>query len=325
MQMRIISCVAIIACTLFVSCNKEFDPRAPLDNVIVVFSVLSTDRDAQFVRVQSSYMSPAYDPTSYTSDNSLTDAIVSIKTSNGTFLFRDTTLERSDTSRYNFPVRTFVLAPFTPIRGTTYQVIVQSASRGPAYASVLMPGQSSITLGAGVKDVLQHPEKYSQNTPMLFLLHLSGVSRGYLARLIIYYDVLKGRQWFEERAEIPVTSSDSSSYSLDVPVYPQLVLKPSGSQIGLTYLNGYYKAIINVINSKYSSNRLIFKWTTLVVLQADANLFDYYRSVHPGMDPFSIRLDEPIVSRLNGGLGVVGAYSLDSLVNILPAKFWGDR
>ncbi len=97
------------------------------------------------------------------------------------------------------------------------------------------------------------------------------------------------------------------------------------SQIGLFYKNGYYRAIVNVVNSQYRSNRLIFKWATFVVLQADKNLFDYYSSTHPSQDPFSIRLDEPLVSTVSGGLGVVGAYSLDSLVRLLPGNFWGNR
>jgi hypothetical protein len=79
------------------------------------------------------------------------------------------------------------------------------------------------------------------------------------------------------------------------------------------------------VNEQYKSTRLIFKWATLVLLQADENLYDYYSVVHASRDPFSIRLDEPMISTVSGGLGLVGAYSLDSLVNILPENFWGNR
>ena len=288
-------------------------------------STLSTDRQMQFVRVQQSYMSPTYDASSYTSDNSVTDVIVSIRASNGLYFLRDTLLPRTDTSRYKFPLRAFVLNPFRPLWGESYQVVVQSMSYGVATASVVVPGQSTILLSGNVPQVLDHPEQYSQDTPMLIIVQMSGVSKGYVGRLLLYYDVLKGSRWVEERVEIPVSSADSSSYSLDFPRYPQLTVTPSTSQIGLFYKNGYYRAIVNVVNSQYRSNRLIFKWATFVVLQADKNLFDYYSSTHPSQDPFSIRLDEPLVSTVSGGLGVVGAYGVDSLVRLLPGNFWGNR
>ena len=71
--------------------------------------------------------------------------------------------------------------------------------------------------------------------------------------------------------------------------------------------------------------RIIFKWATIVVLQTDKNLYDYYSVSHASRDPFSIRLDEPMVSQVTGGLGMIGAYSVDSTVNLLPENFWGNR
>ena len=137
--------------------------------------------------------------------------------------------------------------------------------------------------------------------------------------------MLKGKRWFEERAEIPITSSDSSSYSLDFPRYPRLSSNRTTSRVGIIYLNGYYKAIVKRLSFRYQSNKLVFKWATFVVLQADKNLFDYFAATHPDLDPRSIRLDEPMLNPINGASGLVGAYSLDSLVNLLPGNFWGNQ
>jgi len=311
--------------TALIACNQPFDPRAPLDRKMVVFSVLSTDRSMQFVRVQQSYLSPTYDPISYTSDNSVTDATVYLRASNGIYLLRDTVLPRKDTSRYKFPIPAFTLNPFRPRRGESYEVIVQSESYGLASASVIVPGQSEISISSDATQALDHPEDYSQAAKLTFIVRMSGISKGFLGRLLIYYDVQKGSQWVEERIEVPVSSADSSNYTLDYPVYPRLTITPTTSQVSLYYKNGYYKAILNVVNSHYPSNRIVFKWATFVVLQADKNLFSYYSSTHASMDPYSTRLDEPLVSTVDGGLGVVGAYSLDSLVRLLPGNFWGNR
>lgn len=177
---------SVILLSLLAACNEEFDSRAPLDQQMVVFSILSTDRDAQFVRVQQSYMPTSFDPTSYTSDNSISDAIVTVKASNGMYLFRDTLLARSDTSRYKFPLRTFVLSPFIPLRGQTYQVVVQSSYYGVASSSVIIPGQSKVTVSPDVAQVVNYPERYSLNTPMIFIVQLSGLSRGFVGRFLLY-------------------------------------------------------------------------------------------------------------------------------------------
>jgi hypothetical protein len=316
---------AALTATLLVACDQPFDPRASLDKKMVVFSVLSTDRKAQFVRVQQSYMSPTYDPLSFSTDNSVADAAVYLKASNGMYPLRDTLLPRADTSRYKFPLRAFVLSPFVPKWGEFYEVIVQSESYGIASAAVIVPGQTEISVPSNAFDVLDHPDRNTPSTQMVFIVKMSGISRGYVGRLLMYYDVLKGSQWIEERVEIPVSSADSSSFTLDASVYPRLTSTPSTNQVSLYYKNGYYKAVLNAVGSRYPSSKILFKWATFVVLQADKNLFEYYSSFHASMDPYSTRLDEPIVSPLDGGLGVVGAYSLDSLVRLLPGNFIGNH
>ncbi len=307
------------------ACHDTFDPRTELDQHMVVFSVLSTDRDMQFVRVQTDYMPPSYDPLSYMADSFLGDAIVTLQDANKTYRLRDTVVTRADSGRYSFPLRTFYLNRFIPQRGKSYKVLVQSPSYGQAYATVIMPDKPKITLGTDFTQIIDHPERYAQSVPIVFIVQLSSLTKGYVGRFLLYYDVLKGSEWVEERIEVPISSADSSSYSLDFPRYPDLTVAPNTSQLGLLYRNGYYKGIINKLNSRYSNMRIIFKWATIVVLQTDKNLYDYYSVSHASRDPFSIRLDEPMVSQVTGGLGMIGAYSVDSTVNLLPENFWGNR
>jgi hypothetical protein len=306
-------------------CNENFDPRAPLQDQMVIFSILSTDRPAQYVRVQRNYMPPEYNPLSYAGNNFLADAIVTIRESNKVFRLRDTSIAQSDTSRYKFPLKTFYVDPLTPLRGRSYQVIIQSPTQGQINAMTVVPEKASIAISAELTQILDRPDRFIQDARILFIVQLSKFTKGYISRLYLYYDVLKNNEWVEERVEIPISSADSSSYRLDVPIYPRMTPAPGTAQLGLVYFNGYYKAIINVLNEKYKSTRVIFKWATLVILQADQNLFKYYSSTHGAEDPYSIRLDEPMYTTVEGGLGFVGSYGLDSLVNILPENFWGNR
>jgi hypothetical protein len=315
--------VAAVLCNP--GCDESFDPQGPLDKRMAVFSVLSTDRKNQYVLVQQSYSAPDYNPLLHSTDNSLDDVLVALNASNGTYFFTDTLLPRQDTSRYNFPIRSFVLRDFTPIREATYQMVIQSRRYGLASASVTVPGSSQISRSQGVEQALNTPRNYPDDFQLSFIVTLSPATKGVLSRLLLYYDVQKGNQWFAERVEVPLNSADSTLYTLDHAVYPQLAAAPGTSRIALNYKNGYYRAIVYSVNSKYPINRVIFKWVTLVILQGDKNLVQYYASVHPSFDPYSIRLDEPIASPVNGSLGLIGGYNLDSLVQLLPANFWGNK
>lgn len=325
MHSRTLALLLAFLTVLLASCDQSFDPRATLQEQMAVFSVLSTDRSIQFVRVQKNYMPKEFNPLSHVEDDFLSDAIVTIREANKVFRLRDTSIARMDTSRYTFPLKTFYVQPLVPTRGRTYEVIVQSVSQGQISALAAVPDKPVITISSEAIQNLDRPDRFSQDSKIVFITRLSAVTKGYLGRLFLYYDVLKDNEWMEERAEIPIFSADSSNYSLDIPIFPKLTVAPRSTYTGMTYRNGYYKAIINKINERYKGTRIIFKWATLVVLQADQNVFKYYSGVHGSEDPYSIRLDEPMFSTIDGALGMVGAYSLDSLVNVLPENFWGNR
>ena len=306
-------------------CSNDFDPTAHVPRQLVVFSIISTDREAQFVRVQTDYLPSGYKPLEYTSDNSVLDAVVILKGPNNAYRLRDTLLWHSDTSRYKFPLRTYYIFPFTPQRGQSYQVEVASPTVGQASGLINVPSQARVTISTETQRVLDFPNKYLPGEAIEFLIEFPKTSKGYIARFFAWYDVLKGKEWVEEAVEIPIFSYDPAPFMLEKPVYPRMAEIPSNSQKAIIYRNGYYKAAINIVNERYRTTQIYFKWIAVVVLQADENLYKYYVSTHSEQDPYSIRLDEPMFSGVTGGTGLIGAYTLDSLVYLLPYDFWGNR
>lgn len=315
-------CLALLAVS---GCDQAFDSRGALDKRMVVFSVLSTDREIQFVRVQSSFMPSGYDPTSYASDHSLDDVSVRITEFGRYYDLRDTLVWTSDTSHYKFPIHMYYLNSFTPLRGRAYRVVIHSPSYGDLTAGTTVPDKAKITVTPELTQILDRPEKAAGGALMTFTVQMSKFARGCLARFYVYYDVLKEGEWFEEAIEVPLTSADAGSLTIAIPRYPRMNPVPTSLQQGIIYRNAYYRWAINQINDRYKSTQVIFKWIAFVVLQTDDNLYTYYVSTHGEMDPYSVRLDEPLASRAGTGLGVVGSYGLDSLVYLLPYDFWGNR
>jgi hypothetical protein len=189
---------------LFLSCNQPFDPRGTQERQLVVFSILSTDRSAQVVRVERDYMPQGFDAMGYTSDNSVPGATVLLKAGNVTYRLRDTTLVRGDTSRYKSPLHGYVVSSFTPEYGKSYEVTVQSDEFGSAYGSVTVPAKPYLTLEPSSSYVLENPVKSLREADILFPITLGANVRGFVARLLVDFDVLKNGEWVAERVEIPV-------------------------------------------------------------------------------------------------------------------------
>ncbi|HTY35812.1 MAG TPA: hypothetical protein VMH23_01810, partial [Bacteroidota bacterium] len=92
------------------------------------------------------------------------------------------------------------------------------------------------------------------------------------------------------------------------------------------HLNSVYsRALIEIAYNKYGNTKIVFNRVVYQLLQADENVYAYYMTMHSYDDPHSTRLDEPFISSVQGGVGLVGAYTLDSLVHILPENFVFDR
>lgn len=313
---------------LLAACNQPFDPRAPLKEQLVVFSILSTDRDVQFVRVQTTYMPPDFDPLTHVSENPVTDAVVNIRGPSASYVLRDTILARQNTSRYKFPMHAYVLKPFVPQRGLWYDVIVQSPTFGTAFATVVVPEKTAISISAVGQSTLYFPDRHGPDAIIQYQANVSHYAKGYVGRLFIDYDVLKGTQWVEERIEVPIVSGagEEKRYTLEAAVYPRLTPKPSTTQTGFVFRNGYYNAMVNHLRSTvYPQRRITFNRVVFQLLQVEENLYLYYNLVGAYEDPRSIRLDAPSHSNIDGGIGLVGAYSLDSLVQILPENFIGNQ
>jgi hypothetical protein len=322
---RALGVIALVA-GLLAACNQPFDPRAPLDQQMVVYTVLSTDRTVQYVRVNSNYMPSGYDATAYTTDTRLA-ANVRLIGDNTYLYFRDTAIARPDTSRYKFPLRLYTANPFVPGRGKSYNLIVESPTLGVTQASVTVPAKPIIGLSSISTPMLAQPLSADKDSRIEYTVDLAGTAGGYTSHLYIYYDVLKGNKWVEERFEVPLEPQTlDTTYSLERPTYDQLNPTSLSKRVTVRFRAGYLQKIIKKLTLvQYADTHLIFKWIVLTVLQTDRNLFAYYKSVRGYQDPLSIRLDQPLYSKIDGGVGLVGAYALDSLTFVLPEVFGGNR
>ena len=320
--------IPIIICGLLTlstwSCNQPFDPRGPLDKQLVVFCILTTDRDVQYVRVNSNYMPPGLDPYQYASDDAVRDASVTMGSSAGTWTFRDTVLANpivTESSTYAYCLRSF-----RPTRGRTYWILVKSPTFGVASGVTVIPYAGISYVSPGLT-LFTQPFNLNPTVSVTMTIYPSSYTKGYATHLYLYYDVLKGSKWVEERVEIPESSFvGRMPFDPDSTITVGLTATPTNNVTTVQYVAGDLTSRITYLTSqRYRTTHIFYKWLSFIVLSADQNLNSYYKAIQGFQDPLSLRLDQPFFSSIDGGVGFVGSYSLDSMTVVLPGNFSGNK
>ncbi len=302
-------------------CNQPFDPRGPVDEHLVVFTVLSTDRNTQFVSVTSPFLPSGFGTSDfYSSDVSVSDAMVTISAQGEYYRLSFTTVARPDSSQFTSPLRLYMASRFTPHYATKYTVSVSSAAHGDAAASVILPGKPTLWMAPQTYFEILQPFQYAPDSLLTFEVMLSGITKGFLGRLFIDFDVFSDSGSVRGRVQMPISTGDTT-YSLTYPEYPQLRESPTTDAFLVSWKIGYLQKILKDRAMQYAGRSWAYKQVVLQVLQADANLYSYYVSAQVNQDPHSIRLDQPLYPTISGGsYGMVGGYTLDSLVFIIAGQ-----
>ena len=321
---------ACLLLVLLVSCDESFNPSAAFQPRMVVYSILTTESDTQYVRVYSSYNSPDYDPTKNPEEISVKDAQVNVTENGGSTMgFQPFTIDRSDTSHYKSAITAYRAYPFRPEREKTYTLTVSSASLGTATATTTVPGRGSILV---VNEfVLSSP--LSTRSDFGVQATLSPEAKGFLVRIYVdYLYSLDNTNYRMKRFEIPLARRVISCFwGLFEESYPHPKRRstptnaPWGSnytQYGgpveaLPYSTLAYLAKLSYIYDREGEG-IRFQHAVVYLVQFDVPLWNYYGVANMFQDPFSVRLDEASYTNIKNGTGVFGSMAVDSLVRPLP-------
>ena len=316
-------CTLVVSCIIALSalsCNQPFEPRAPLESKLVVFSILSTDRDDQIVRVEQTYMPSGYDAMAYTADGFVPNALVTIQAPGDTYVLRDTTFARQDTSRYKSAMKGYVVKPLAINYGASYRVTVRSTSLGEASTSVVVPRRPTVTMMPTSILMLTTPNAFKDEDEIAFTVDLGVGAKGWIGRFYICYNFFEDGKWFEDRTPVPIAYIFPKVFS--TVVYGELTRAGYNNHSASVYRNDVYrKTLVEILTDRHPNSSVKFTYALFELVQVEESLYNYYRIGHASSDVFSVRLDEPLYTNLTGGVGVVGAYTLDSLVQAYPENF----
>jgi hypothetical protein len=319
---RPLSTILMIGTLAAAGCTESFDPTVPGTRPFAVFAPLHAGTDTQFVRLTATSdptdASPAIVP--------VPGAVVTVAGPGGTVTYQPVVRPGEPGSPDSIIVE-YRADGFRPVRGGAYLLQV-SAPAGAAMASIVIPASTGTPITTRDPFILSQPHSYPLETPIVVNVSLSNESMGYMVRLLIEYEVNRAGVWELEREEVPLAYTNIASAEDPGPIFPMLARRTNTPGVGgglpppetVFFSNRVYEKTISLIHGRFGSANLRMRRALFVLLQADRHLFTYYAYANSFDDRFTIRLDQPDYSNVQGALGIFGAMASDTLAQTLPAN-----
>jgi len=317
--------IVVIAIVLSaVGCDDSINPIAAFEPKLVVYSVLSSESDTQYVRVHSSYVPPENNPQMNADEHSLTDATVTISDGANTYTFQFAEIERTEGSRYGETIGLYYAYPFRPKPNQEYTLSVSSPSAGQASSTTVVPGAGTIDyFSLGNLYYPADPPYFTQ--PILPQFSLNDAAKAQLVRFYIVYTTENpGEVGKEKYYEVPqywrIVSKNLEIHDRRFPVPTRrtapLTRRGETFKLSATYPFPTYNESIYGIRQPNFNVR--FKRAVFQLIQFDEAWYKYYASANLFQDRLSVRVDPPDYSNIQGGWGMFGSIRVDSIVVPLP-------
>ena len=274
---------------MLAGCNQPFEPTGPVDSKLVIYAILNSSTDTQYVRVATTF-GPG-------TSAEVRDASVRM-TGNGTsVVFRDTTVMWRDTLGNPTPTNVYV-GYGSPMAGGVQYLIEASTPSGlssSATVTALKPPSFSLQ---------------SVHTAGFFVLDTRYLTDAGAAVMHFYIDfyALVNNGWELHTAEIPLSRSTDPSGN-DVFNFMTFATVPAlsagGNQTQID--SSLFQVFRSRVYSQYAPAPVVFLDIRFTLTQIDDPLYDYYYITNGPVDRSTIRLDVPDFTNVREGYGVCGS------------------
>lgn len=308
------SIVAIVM-MLGAGCNEAFEPFRGEENSVVVYSVLNNKEVTQFARVFITYVPPEFNTSLQDSDTPVKNAQVSLLSGSNSFSFRDTLVTAWADNHGDSTVYAYTISPFVPQRGNRYTLTV-SSEYGLLTSQVTMPGVGS--LAAINVAMLVGPFVFPREQDIELDVVLAQEAAAYTVHFYLEYEITIPGGWLPQRIEIPLIIEEGGSLDSLRATYPSILKRPNISSIVFRFPLRSYQDILSLLRARYTGGTMRAITVTFKLIQYEEQLYRYSTLSAGFQDPFSVRSDQPEYTNIQGGVGLFGAFSQDSVYYAVP-------
>lgn len=317
--------IAVLGGSAFLlsGCDDSINPAAPFETRVVVYSVLNTLSDTQFVRLYTTYNPPHYDPSANKEEQTISDAGVTVSDGATSYSFQFTLIPRPDTSRYNTTLGLYSAFPFRPVANRQYTLNI-STSFGVLTATTTIPGEGRIS--CFTINELQQPDRYAGAlNPVTAEYILSDLTKARLVRFYVVYTTENPNEEGKEKyEEVPsFVRIIDKNYDIVQKIFPSPGRRTAPlTRRGQTFYNSmnypfpaYNETLYQILRNNFNVR---FKRAVFFLIQFDEAWYKHYATGNLFQDKLGVRLDPPDYTNIQGGWGLFGSFRVDSTVVELP-------
>ncbi|MCP5061130.1 MAG: DUF4249 family protein [Ignavibacteriae bacterium] len=280
-------------------CEEEVTFQAEYEEKAVLYCIINADSSNQFAMIKRNFSDKATIENNY-----IKNASIKLK-------YYDKFVEFKDTSSIENNIETdyYYANGFKPQLGSDLEINVELPNGDSLTSKIVVP---KFTLFVFEKSILQIPS--SQDPSRLYVgwtLRNAIDNLAFLTRLTINYKVFKDGIITDHIYPIPVEYVIKNNNKL--PVYPQAT-RTSFQTFPQNVINTAFSEISKGDTSK---GNYAISGATFEIFIMEENLAEYSASIESFKNSYSVKVYEPQITNIDGGLGVFGAYIKKSMnVNI---------
>lgn len=298
--------VLLLACMVGNSCEETVEFPGQFRPRLVLYCVLSTETDTQYVSLLSSVANQS-------ENSSIPAANVDISDGTNLFSFHDTTI--SDLSGDS--VHVFVNDNFRPVAGAIYFLRVTANGFPTITSKTAIPTHAVLDIDYPENAVIGNPWYGGGYPEPIVSFHPSGGASAYLTGLtLVYRDSLPGGT-VEKRIPIPrqVEIIDCFFGKFKFRYTEIISLGSAGGDVAYRWENFAWRLNVDLARQSYNP---AFERAVFTVTQFSNEWYKYYNSARIFQDRFSLRLDVPDYTNIEGGNGIFGSFVVDTVATSMP-------
>lgn len=290
---------------LLTSCDDNVNPKTNFKEEYILNCVLSVDTNYQVATISHSYDVAGFDPNTNKIDPFIKGAQVKVFYRDSVFVFKDTSISRSSDSKYSAPLNFYYTKKLKP---STYSQLRIEATL--PNGKVLKANTESFFLNILYfsKTIERYPP-ISSNQITFSWDKINGdkfESTIYFApELAIVYQKFENGVWNKYYKKVPTRYIENNPNK--PPIYPEISVGKNSISFDTLAIGIALREISNDDPQKknYKIEKALFR---LLIL--DKNLAAYYSMQKTFLDEFSVRVNQPDFTNIEGGLGVFGIYAV---------------
>ncbi len=288
----------LLSLIFFVACDKNFSPYGEFKDKYIFTSIIRSDTSFQIATIFHNYKPDGYDPSNYSEDSQVKGADIRVLYNDSVYVFRDSSVARTDTSRYNFPFSFYYndKIKISPNNGIEVEILLPNGKR--LRASSVTPGdirfqnKSEVIIPPVSSDFIQ------------FYWDDLGEGIYYQPYLALRYQVNENGNVIEKEKEIPLRYIEQNGESK--PIYPAV-----GNSTIVAYMQDVVDRILQEISAgdPNKGNYSIYQSAKFTLIAYDQSLSRYISSTSQSLDDLTVTVDVADYSNIEGGLGIFGAFN----------------